>query len=64
MVWLRKRTPDDAVEFETSPNRTITRIGDTVHRPFERWTPAVHELLRYLEAVGFDATPRVLGIDR
>ena len=64
MVWLRRRTPDDAVEFETSPNRTITRIGDTVHRPFERWTPAVHELLRYLEAVGFDATPRVLGIDR
>lgn len=64
MVWLRKRTPDDAVEFETSPNRTITRIGDTVHRPAERWTPAVHELLRYLEAVGFDATPRVLGIDR
>ena len=24
----------------------------------------MHELLRYLEAVGFDATPRVLGIDR
>jgi hypothetical protein len=63
MIWLRKRTPDDAFEFETSPNRTITRIGDTVHRPVERWTPAVHELLRYLEAVGFDATPRVHGID-
>ncbi len=63
MVWLRKRTPDDAVEFETSPNRTIVRIGDTVHRPVERWTPAVHGLLRHLEAVGFEGSPRVLGID-
>ena len=64
MVWLRKRTPEDAVEFETSPNRTIVRIGDTVRRPVGRWTPAVHELLRYLEASGFDRSPRVRGIDR
>lgn len=64
MVWLRKRTPADTVEFETNFGRTIVRIGDTVHRPVERWTPAVHGLLRHLEAVGFDASPRVLGIDR
>ena len=31
----------------------VVRIGDTVRRPVHRWTPAVHSLLRYLEAVGF-----------
>ncbi len=27
------------------------------------WTPAVHALLRHLEAVGYPAAPRLLGID-
>jgi len=39
------------------------RIGDTVRRRTGRWTPAVHALLRHLESVGFDAAPRVLGVD-
>ena len=39
------------------------RIGDTVRRRSGRWTPAVHALLRHLESVGFDAAPRVLGVD-
>ena len=39
------------------------RVGDTVRRWTGPWTPAVHALLRHLEAVGFDASPRVLGID-
>ena len=60
MVWLRKRTADDAVPFETSPNRRITRIGDTVHRP-SSGDARGNELLRYLEAAGFDGSPRVLG---
>jgi hypothetical protein len=38
------------------------RIGDTVRRRAGPWTPAVHALLRYLEAAGFEA-PRVRGID-
>ena len=41
----------------------VVRIGDTVRRPVHRWTPAVHSLLRYLEAVGFSGVPRVLGFD-
>jgi len=41
----------------------VGRIGDTVRRPAAPWTPAVHELLRHLEAVGFDHAPRVLGFD-
>lgn len=39
------------------------RVGDTVRRATGPWTPAVHALLRYLESVGFDAVPGVLGID-
>lgn len=42
---------------------SVQRIGDTVRRPVERWSPAVHSLLRHLEAVGFEGSPRFLGID-
>ena len=38
-------------------------VGDTVRRATGTWTPAVHALLRHLESAGFDAAPRVLGID-
>lgn len=38
----------------------IQRVGATVHRPREFWSPAVHDLLRHLEQVGFPA-PRVVG---
>lgn len=34
-----------------------------MHRPAAPWTPAVHDLLRYLEAVGYEYSPRVLGFD-
>jgi aminoglycoside phosphotransferase (APT) family kinase protein len=39
------------------------RIGDTVHRPANPWTPTVHAVLRHLEAAGFDGAPRALGFD-
>ncbi|MEP6624616.1 MAG: phosphotransferase [Acidimicrobiia bacterium] len=42
---------------------TVVRVGDTVRRATGPWTPAVHELLRHLEQVGFEYSPRVLGID-
>ena len=42
---------------------SVMRIGNTVRRSTGRWTPAVHSLLRYLEAVGFSGAPRVLGFD-
>lgn len=41
----------------------IIRIGNEVHRPTGWWTPAAHELLKYLEKVGFKYSPRVLGFD-
>ncbi|MBO3086430.1 phosphotransferase [Cellulomonas fengjieae] len=39
------------------------RVGDTVRRPTGPWTPAVHELLRFLDEAGLPLIPRVLGID-
>ncbi|MCP2340017.1 phosphotransferase [Actinomadura rupiterrae] len=39
------------------------RVGDTVRRTAQPWTPSVQALLRHLEAAGFDGAPRVLGFD-
>lgn len=39
------------------------RVGDTVRRRTGPWTPAVHALLRHLEAVGLERVPRVHGIE-
>lgn len=41
----------------------VVRVGDTVRRPAGPYTPAVHALLAYLHAVGFEGAPRPLGID-
>jgi Phosphotransferase enzyme family len=41
----------------------VARRGDTVRRAIGAWTPAVHLLLKHLEAHGFEAAPRVLGVD-
>ncbi|MFF1715121.1 phosphotransferase [Streptomyces sp. NPDC058268] len=45
--------------------RTVgaVRRGDAVHRPVQPWTPAVHAVLRHLEAAGMEGVPRVLGVD-
>lgn len=42
---------------------TVVRVGDTVRRPLERWSDAVHGVLRHLQSVGFDGAPRFLGVD-
>ena len=44
-------------------NPSVVRIGDTVRRTPSEATPAVHDLLRHLEAKGSDGTPRALGFD-
>ncbi|WP_308250238.1 phosphotransferase [Sphaerisporangium fuscum] len=41
----------------------VVRVDDTVRRPTKPSSPAVHALLRHLEAAGFDRAPRFLGID-
>jgi len=42
----------------------VVRVGDTVRRPRGPRSPFVHELLRYLEAAGFEGAPRLRGVDR
>jgi hypothetical protein len=42
---------------------TVVRVEETVRRPVHPWTPAVHALLRKLEAAGFPESPRALGFD-
>jgi len=39
----------------------VTRVGDTVRRPLERWSASVHDLLRHLERKGFPS-PHVLDV--
>jgi hypothetical protein len=41
----------------------VTRVGDTVRRPWRATGPATHALLDHLERVGFDGAPRFLGVD-
>src|SRR5688572_17793177 len=56
-------TTDEEIPLEGGWVNAIVRVGDTVRRRAGPWTPAVHALLRHLEAVGFEGSPRVLGID-
>ena len=41
----------------------VFRVGNTVRRPMGPRAPFVHGLLRFLETVGFEGAPRVLGVD-
>lgn len=53
----------DESAFDNNEHRPIVRIGDKVHRPTSWWTPAVHDLLNYLESIDFKYSPRVFGFD-
>lgn len=66
-VRARPGCPTPAAEEELLLSRGnaigVTKIGPTVRRPAGYWTPAVHDLLRHLEANGFVESSRVLGVD-
>jgi aminoglycoside phosphotransferase (APT) family kinase protein len=49
--------------FDDGNVSDVVRVGDTVRRTAGPWTPAVHALLRHLEARGFDGAPRARGLD-
>jgi hypothetical protein len=54
------------IEIPLQGGRTtagVVRVGDTVRRPVGANSAFVHRLLRHLEAQGFSAAPRFLGID-
>jgi thiamine kinase-like enzyme len=48
-----QRSPDERERVLTGGLATpeVVRVGDTVRRTAGRWTPAVHALLRHLDAV-------------
>ena len=41
----------------------VVRVGNTVRRSIKPWSAAIHGLLQHLEKKGFNASPRLLGID-
>ncbi|REK72188.1 aminoglycoside phosphotransferase [Aeromicrobium endophyticum] len=41
----------------------VTRVGRTVRRPTGPWTPAVHELLTFLDHEGLRGVPALHGLD-
>lgn len=43
---------------------SIVRVGDTVRRVTTKYSPIVHRFLKYLEAEGFEHSPRFLGRDK
>lgn len=55
----------DAPEIPLSGGNSavVVRVGDTVRRTLNPNSPAIHALLRHLEAQGFASAPRLLGID-
>jgi GNAT superfamily N-acetyltransferase len=61
------RTPAGIVKVGDPPppsvfeQTLVRRRGEVVIRSAKPWTPAVHALLRHLEAVGFEGAPRVVG---
>jgi hypothetical protein len=54
-------TPEDEILLTGGGRTVVRRRGDVIIRDAGPWTPAVHALLRHLEADGFSAAPRVVG---
>jgi hypothetical protein len=59
--------PDELTEIPlhggTANRGRVVRQGDTVRRPLRPTSAATHALLIHLADVGFDGSPRLLGID-
>ena len=60
---MAQKTAPDETPLSGGNVTAVVRIGDTVRRATGPWSLAVHALLRHLEAAGYDAAPRFLGID-
>jgi hypothetical protein len=45
-------------------DRRLVRVGDTVRRPSEPFTPSVQHVLLHLREQGFDLAPEPRGIDK
>jgi Ser/Thr protein kinase RdoA (MazF antagonist) len=61
---VQPRTEDGPLHGGTANFGRVYRVGDTVRRPRGPYSPSVHALLHHLEANGFDAAPKAIGLDR
>lgn len=41
----------------------VVRVGETVRRPAQAWSPRIHQLLDHLQTRGFTGAPRSFGTD-
>ncbi len=60
---LTMPSQEQEIVLKGGNENVVVQVGETVRRPVHPWTPAVHALLRQLEAIGFSESPRVLGFD-
>ena len=55
--------PEVVLHGGTTHRGLVVRVGDTVRRPRTATSDATEHLLEHLESVGFDGSPRFLGVD-
>lgn len=60
--WTDSPDPEDVEQLPGAVGGAW-RVGRTVRRPTGPWTPAVHDLLRWLADQGLGGIPHVHGID-
>lgn len=61
--WLPETSECEAVLVSDGGGLSaVERCDETVRRRAGEWTPAVHALLVHLQAVGFAAAPRPVGL--
>lgn len=61
--WSGETGGDQETVLLGGNTSVVLRAGNTVRRRVGHWTPAVHALLGYLAAGGFNDAPQVFGID-
>jgi hypothetical protein len=54
---------EEELEGGVANKGAVVRVGDTVRRPAGPNTPTSSQVLRHLESVGFEETPRFQGLD-
>jgi len=61
-MFRDRMADDDDIKLGGGAINQVRRRGSTVRRPAGFWTASVHDLLRYMAAIGFPA-PRPVGVD-
>ena len=59
----RPRPGRPGIPLKGDTHRPVYRFGDTVLRRAMWWTPAIHDLLRYVRARGFTFAPEPHGVE-